>query len=198
MCYDGVMSVDDLGVVTALVEHTHRYTQHGCVVHIPVQSAFVRADDHKLVRSRLEVRNGLEHCLQYLVRRHHVVKAHERDRIVYTGIVRINGQNVGNTHLVQLLQCAGTVQRLPVIPAMLAAAVQDRHDYIDAVCLTAGCLDNTLQILVVVVRRHGVLLIVHLILYVVVSHINDNEQILTTYCRLDQSLAVTGRETRAF
>ena len=198
VCYDRVMSVDDLGIVTTLVEHTHRYAQHRSVVHVPVQSTLVRTDDHKLVRCCLEMRDRLEHCLQHLIGRHHVVKAHQRNGIVYAGVVCIYSQNVGHAHLIQFLQCTGTVQRFAVVPAVLTAAVQDRHDHVDTVCLTAGCLNQTLQILIVVVRRHCVHLIVHLIFYVVVSYVHNDEQILTADSRLDQSLAVTGRKTRAF
>ena len=137
------------------------------------------------------MRNGLEHCLQNLIRGHHVVKAHERDGVVYPGIMRIYGQDIINAHALQLLQGACAVQRFPVVPAVLTAAVQDRHDNVDAVCLTAGCLNDTLQILIVIVRRHAVFLIEHLILDIIISYIYENEQILATDGGLDQSLAVT-------
>ena len=46
MGYDGVAPVYYLGVVPALIEHTHIHTQVICQVNGAVHSAFVRADNH--------------------------------------------------------------------------------------------------------------------------------------------------------
>ena len=193
-----VMTVYHLGIISALIEHTHRNAQHRSVKHIPVQCTLIRTDYHKFIRCCFQMGNGLEHCLQHLIRRHHIVKAHQRNSIVHSGVVCIYSQDVGNAHALQFLQCAGAVQGFPVIPAMLTTAVQNRHNHIDTVCLTADSLNNPLQILIVVIRRHSVFLIVHLILNVIVAHIYNDEQISAADSRLNQSLAVARRKPRAF
>ena len=55
MGHNGVASIDDLGVVTALVEHAHIKSQHVGKIHGAPCAAFVRADDHHVVTVNLKV-----------------------------------------------------------------------------------------------------------------------------------------------
>ena len=80
---------------------------------------------------------------------------------------------------------------------MLSAAVEDRHDDVDPVCFAGCSLDDALEILVVIVRGHGIFPAEHLVLAVVISHVYQNEQILAPDGGLDQTLAVSGSKTGA-
>ena len=55
MSNDRVSAVYDLGVITALIEHTHIQSQHICEVDGTAGTAFIRADDHHVVAVDLQV-----------------------------------------------------------------------------------------------------------------------------------------------
>ena len=144
-----------------------------------------------------EVGEILEHCLEHLIARHYVVEAHQRNRVAYSGVVRVNGNDVLNAHSLHLLECNSAVQGLTVASSVLTAAVEQRHDYVDTVRLTACSLDYSHQIHVVIVRGHAVLLVEKLVFAAVVSYVNKYKQILTANGALDESLCVAGLESRA-
>ena len=110
----------------------------------------------------------------------------------------IKGNDIVNAHRLKLLQSAGTVERFAVVSAVLSAAVEQRHDDVKAVCLAGGSLNDTFQVLIMVIRRHAVDLVKHLVVDAVIADINDDKQIKTADRGLDQSLSVSGGEARAF
>ena len=64
----------------------------------------------------------------------------------------IEGDDVGNAHLNQLIQCHGTVKGFSLGTLVLPALIEKRHDHVDAVCFTGTCGDHTLQILEMIIR----------------------------------------------
>ena len=144
MCNNRVSTIDNDGIIPTLIEHSHRNTQHRSIIHIPVQCTFVRADYHEFIRCCPQVRNVVEHCLQYLIRRYDIVEAHQRNSIANSRVMCIKCNDIGNAHLFQFLQCTSTVQRFSVVSPVLSATVENRHDDIDTVCLTAGSLNDSL------------------------------------------------------
>ena len=102
----------------------------------------------------------------------------------------VKGQHIGDAHVLQLLQGKGTVQGFPVASAVLPASVEQGHNHVDSVGLTAGRLNQPLQVLEMVVGRHVVLLTEIIVGTAVVSHIYDEEQIISTHCGIDHSLSV--------
>ena len=64
--------------------------------------------------------------------------------------------------------------------------------------LAAGRLDETLEILEMIVRAHAVLLAEHVVLAAVVSHVDEKIKIHPTDGILDQALAVAGLKAGAF
>ena len=69
-----------------------------------------------------------------------------RDRVV-----GIEGDDVVNTHIYQLLKCQSAVERFPAGTFVLAALIEERHDDIQAACFSAYCCDDSLQILKMVI-----------------------------------------------
>ena len=80
---------------------------------------------------------------------------------------------------------------------MLAAAVQAGHDDADAVGAACNGLDQTHQVLEVVVRGEVVLISEQLIGNAVVARIDEDIQVVAAGGRLDETLCVAGLETRA-
>ena len=54
---DGVASIDNLRVVSSLIEHTHVQTKNVGNVDGTSHTAFIRADDHHVVAVNLKIRN---------------------------------------------------------------------------------------------------------------------------------------------
>ena len=63
MCDDRVAAVYDAGIIAALVEHAHLHAEHGSIVHVAVQRALVRADDHEIFLIGGKIREVLEELL---------------------------------------------------------------------------------------------------------------------------------------
>ena len=79
---------------------------------------------------------------------------------------------------------------------MLAAFVKEWHDYINSSCLsTYGCNDS-LQILIMIIRRHVVNMPAQGIGQTVVAYIHHKIKILSADRLCNDSLGFTGAETR--
>ena len=80
---------------------------------------------------------------------------------------------------------------------MLPAAVQQRHDHVDPVGLPLSGLDQPLQVLVMVVRRHVVFVPKQIVGAVIVAHIHQDKQVRAPDGGFDDALAVAGGEPGA-
>ena len=67
---------------------------------------------------------------------------------------------------------------------MLAALIQERHDYVDTACLSACCRNDTFQILIMIIRGHMVYHAAQRIRLAVVADIHDQIQIIAAHRRL--------------
>ena len=65
-------------------------------------------------------------------------------------------------------------------------------------CFTGSCGDDSLQILVMVIRRHVVLMTAYAVSKAVISHINHNVKICSADRFLDVTFTFTSSETWAF
>lgn len=102
--YDGVAAVDDLGVVTALVEHAHLNAQDRGDVDGALGAAFIGGDDHQMIIVQLEVIAVMANSLDELICAGHGVKAVQGDGVLNPGIVRVEGDDIVDAHGDQLLQ----------------------------------------------------------------------------------------------
>jgi len=60
MSNDRVAAINNSGVVSSLIEHTHIETENVGIVNGTAHSAFIRADDHHMVAVYLKVRDVVE------------------------------------------------------------------------------------------------------------------------------------------
>ena len=79
---------------------------------------------------------------------------------------------------------------------MLAALIEERHDYVDTACLSACCRNDTFQIQIMVIRGHMIYHAAQRICLAVVADIHDQIQIIATHRRLDLALCLAGTKSR--
>ena len=194
---DGVFAVDNGGVISSLVEHTHIHAEDVGEVNGASHSSLVRADDHQVFVVDPEIRNGLGQRFQELVGRHEGVEALKRDGVLDSGVVSVEGDDVGNAHPGQFLQSQGTVERFPFAALVLASLIEKGHDHIDTARFSVCCGNDTLQILIVVVRRHMVFVTADRVSQAVVQHIGKDKKIHASYGLFQDSFGFAGTETRA-
>ena len=139
----------------------------------------------------------MQQALEHLIGGHDVVEAHGGHGVHNAGVMGVKRDDVLDTDVAQLLQRKGAVQALTADAAMLAAAVQAGHDDADAVGAACNGLDQTHQVLEVVVRGEMVLIPEQLIGNAVVARIDEDIQVVAAGGRLDETLCVAGLETRA-
>ncbi len=107
----------------------------------------------------------------------------------------VEGHKVLHTHLVQLLQHQGAVQRLTGGALMLAGLIHEGHNHVDALALSGGGSDQTLEVSIVIVRRHVVYLSEQGIGQRVIHHIHQEVDVLAANGLLNRTLRLTGTET---
>ena len=152
MSDDRVCTVYDVAVITTFVEHTHIYAKYACKEYSTACSTLIRADDHQMVIVDLDVIYAVQDAFYELVSRLNGIESVKRDRILYTRIMCIEGDDVVNTHADQLLKCQCAVHGLTCSTSVLTALIQERHDNSDSSCFTICCSDHTFQILIVIIR----------------------------------------------
>ncbi len=197
MSHDGVAAIDDAGVIAALVEHTHIQPQHGGEEDVPIQRAFVGADDHHVLPIQLQILILAEQSLQNLIAGTDAVKAHQGHGVLNAGVVSVEGDEVAHAQILQILQRLSAVQTFPGGAAVLSDLVQVGHDDVDALGAAADSADDALEILKMIVGRHGHLPAVHLIGFVVGSHVGQNINVISAYSTFDHALALAGAEPGA-
>ncbi len=99
MCDNRVLSLYDSGIITAFVEHPHVHAGHVGEIDGTVHSALVRAYDHQMVFVHNELRLGAQESLDELVRRVEAVETVERDGILHSGVVGVEGNNIVHAHI---------------------------------------------------------------------------------------------------
>ena len=75
MGHNGILSIYDLGIISALVEHSHIHAKHVGKIHGPVHGAFIRADDHQMILVHSQIGHLAEQRLHELVKGIEAVKA---------------------------------------------------------------------------------------------------------------------------
>lgn len=117
--------------------------------------AFVGADDHHVFPIQLQILILAEQCLQDLVAGADAVEAHQGHGVLNAGVMGVEGDKVAHAQTLQFLQCLRAVQTFAGGAAMLTAFVQEGHNDVDPLGAAADCANDALQILIVIVGRHG-------------------------------------------
>ena len=197
MSDDGILSVHNGGIIPAFVEHTHIHAQNIGKVDSPAHGALVWADNHKVVVVDAKIRHRLNQGLQKLVGGHIGVKALKRDRVLHTGVVGVKGDDVGHAHVHQFLQGKGTVQGLPLCAFMLPSLVEEGHNDVDPAGFAVCRGNDTLQILIMVIRGHVIFMAADRIGKAEIADIYHNKHIGAPDRFADDSLGFPGAEAGA-
>ena len=134
---------------------------------------------------------------QYLIVWDDVVKAHQRYCVFDHWRVGVEGYQIGDSHGMKLLQHTCAVEGFPEVAFVLTAAVEDRHDDGDPMSLSSCRLDKSLEILIVVVRRHVVEMTADSIGKAVIAYICHNKKICTADRFSEDAFCFSGSKTRA-
>ena len=143
---------------------------------------------------QLQIIELAQNILNELVSRAHGFESRERNRVHDAGLVRVESDDVLDAEFCELLKNVGTVKRLAAVPQLLPAFIEVGHDDVDAVCFAAGSGNDSLQILVMVVRRHDIIKTCHRIGQTVIAHVDEDVKILATDRLLDRTLAFSRTE----
>ena len=138
----------------------------------------------------------MSYGLYHLICRLNVVKARKRYCVCYSGVVRVKRYNVRYAHIDKLVKHQRRVERFASAAPVLPSLVKHRHNNRYAPSLSAHCRDNTLQVLIMVVRAHVVFYAVHFIRYAVVKHIADNINVVASYGVVNNAFTLARAEAR--
>ena len=194
---DGIAAVLHPGIIPTLIEHPQVAAKHAGKIHIPVDGTFVRADDHKAILIEAQLRHMAQKCLQNLIGGHYVIKTHQRHSVHQPRVVSVKGDDILNTHTLQLLQRDGAVQTLTDNTTVLPSAVQTGHNDRHAVSSAGNSLNQTLQVREMVIGGHMVLLTKQVVGQAVITGIHNEENVVTPNGLLDQAFGIAALETRA-
>ena len=192
----GMLSVDDFGIIPALVEHTHIQVQHVGYIDSALHAALIGADDQHMLSVDPKIRHIAQQALDELIDRLDGIKAVQGDGVLNAGIVGVKGNDIIYAHPDQLLQGDGAVQGFTLAAGLLAAFIKVGHDNGDPPGLAAGGRDHALEIGVMIVRRHMVLQTEHFVGLAEVDHIYKDIEVHTADRLGKDAFAFAGTETR--
>src|SRR5699024_9617023 len=134
---DGVASVDDAGIIASLIEHAHVQPEHVGDVDGTAHTALIGADDHHVIGVDDEVVLVAQQVLDELIGGLYGFKAMQRNRVLNSGIMGVEGDDVFHAHVHQLLQRDGAVKGFSAGALMLSAFIEIGHDHVDPAGLSA-------------------------------------------------------------
>ena len=116
---------------------------------------------------------------------------------MHTGVMRVKGDDIAYAHVLQLLKRQGAIQAFAAGAAVLPPLVEHGHDDADAFGPTADGGDDALEVLIMIVRRHGHRTAIHLIFHVIRADIAQDIDIVAAHAAFDHALSLAGAKARA-
>ena len=110
MSDNGVSSVDNLCIISSLIEHTHIKTKNVGDIDCSAHSTFIGAYNHHVVGIELKILNMCKKTFDKLISRLYRLKTVERYSVLDSGVVSIKCDDVINTHIYKLLKSQSTVK----------------------------------------------------------------------------------------
>ena len=101
------------------------------------------ADDHKMLIVNLQIWLCTKQCFDKLVYTRNALKSITWNCVLNTCIMSIKSNDVGYTHFCKFLKSHSAVKRLAGSTLVLAAFIQEWHDYIDTACLAFNSSNDT-------------------------------------------------------
>ena len=99
-----------LGIVKALVVHTHIDSKDIGKINSTVHASLIRADDHKVLIVNVKSLLVLQKSFDKLVRRMHSLKSVKRCSVLDLRVMCIEGDDVLNTHIDKFMEGSSTVK----------------------------------------------------------------------------------------
>ena len=193
---NGIAPVYHSRVVPPFIEHSHIQPQHIGDIDRPGHAALIGADDHHMIGIQCEILYVAKQSFDELVSGPHRLETVQRDGVLDPGVMCVKGDNIVDTHVDEFLQGDGAVQRFSGSALMLSALIQERHDDSDSSGFTADRGDDPLEVLVVVIRRHAILLPAEGISHAVIAHIDHDIEIISPDRFLNNAFRLPGAEPR--
>ena len=138
-----VASVDDPGIIAAFIEHAHLDAEHVGDIYGAVCSALVRTHHHEVIAVQPDVRYVSEQSLDKLICSLYRLETMERNGVLHTGIMGVEGDDIVYAHIGQLLKSQRAVQGLSGGTLMLTAFIKEGHDHSESFRFAAACGDDT-------------------------------------------------------
>ena len=102
---DGILAVDDDGIIPAFVEHSHIHTQNTGEVNSSRHCTFIGADNHQVIVVCSEIGHMSQKRFQKLISREEIVKPFQWNGILHSWVVSVKGNDIGDSHITELFQC---------------------------------------------------------------------------------------------
>lgn len=118
----------------------------------------------------------------------------EGNGILNPRVVSVKGNNIFHAHRHQFLESQSAVQRFTAGTLVLAALVEEGHDYGNAPGLASHSRDEAFQILKVVIGRHVVFVAAERVGEGVIAHVHQNIQIVSPDRFIDNAFCLPGTE----
>ena len=143
-------------------------------------TALIGRDDHRAFGVDIDVGINLEKSLDHLIRGANVLKSVKRNCVLYSGVVCVEGYDIGDSHACKLLKHESAVKRLSTGALVLSSLVKHRHNNVDSASLTADSANNSLKILEMIIGAHRHGHAVHIIGYAVIEYVAKNVNVVTS------------------
>ena len=190
-----IASIDDLRIIAPLVEHTHIQIQHVGQIDRALGGSLVRADRHHVVAVDLQILEVAQKPFDKLVCGANRFKAIQRDGILHPWIMGVKSNDIVYAHPHQFLKRQGAVQGFPAASLVLAAFIQERHDHVKTAGLSADSGDDTLQILIMIVRGHVILMSCQRVSQAVIADVYHQIDIHSPDRVIDNAFGFAGAKT---
>jgi len=99
MCYDRITSINNSGIITSFVEHTHINTEYVGEINSTSGTTGIRADYHQFVIADFNVRFCTEQTFYKLISWLNRFKPMKRNRILNTRVMSVKSNDVVNSHV---------------------------------------------------------------------------------------------------
>ena len=191
MLHDGILAVDDDGVIAALVEHADIYAKRVCVIDCTIHRARIRADDGHVVLFDVGTFVG-DKAFEHRIGRKNVLERCARDSVVDGGVMYVESENRMHAEVLQFLERHRAVQRFASLALVLAGGIEQRHNDRYTVGLAADGAEHALDILKMLVRSHTVIAAKHCVFTTVIADVAEDINVLPPHGieQLDLALAV--------
>ena len=187
-----VITVNNLGSGSAFIENAHVQTQLVGIFEVSCGSAQIGGYKERMFFTKFYIRVVFLDCLDHLIDGEKIIEAGAGNRVGYSVVMDIEGRDVLYADVFKLPQRHGAVQRFPGDPSVLTAGIEKGRDHVDPGRLAADGRHGSFQVLKMFVRRHGYLLLVHLVGAGIIAYVHQYVHICSPNRLLQNGFCIAG------